>query len=195
VLRSVRLIMQTCGCWTMRNWRSTSWADNWNRELEDRGENLTLRWETSDPAPDPFEASVGDLTNYQVHFAESRALKPQALATALNQFVTKTLEFADPNAGTRCERLVFLWDAVYAMLTAVYTDESMAHDAPHVTKCHFTQLDEDGVDDEVTDYVRAVVASEVKRQRAGRLRPAMPVYFSDEDRASVGTEFKAQRIA
>jgi hypothetical protein len=155
---------------------------------------LTLHWETSTPALDPFEASVGDLTTYQVHFAESVALKPSELAIALTEIVAKTLEFATANAGDRCARLIFLWDVVYAMLTVVYTDESMAHDAHHVVKCHFIKLDEEGVDDEVTDRVRAVLDSEVKRQRTGRLPPTMPVYFSDEDRASVGSDFTARQI-
>lgn len=151
---------------------------------------MPLVWQTSKPAPDPFEATVGDRTTYQVHFAESEALDLPELEAAIGEVTKKALDFAEANKGERSKRILFLWDVVYATLTVVYTDDSMMHDARNVTKCYFAELDKEGTAGKLRGDIRRMIES-----GCGNFPVTVPVYYSDEDRASVGAKnFRAQQL-
>src|SRR5438309_1090807 len=105
---------------------------------------MSLVWQSSKPAPDPFEAVAGGRTEYQVHLAECAAVDPDDIKAAIVEVVKKALGFFEANTGECSKRLVFLWDGVYATLTVVFTDDSMMNDARHVTKCYFKELDQQG---------------------------------------------------
>ena len=156
---------------------------------------MPLEWKSSKPAPDPFEAVAGDLTEYQVHFARSAALDHADIEAAIVEVVQKALGFAQANRGERCKRLLFLWDVVYATLTAVYTDYSMMYDARHVAKCYFAEVDKVGAGKALSNAVRGMIASTMARSRHDTLSEAMPVFYSDQDRASVAeANFMAQQL-
>jgi hypothetical protein len=158
--------------------------------------NVTLDWRTSDPKANPFEATVGDLTTYRVHFAESNASQVSEIERAVADVVAKSLTFTQANSGGRAKRLLFLWDVVYATLTVVYTDDSMMYDAHHVTKCYFAEVDKAEIGEEPSGSIRGVLDREVSRQRGQSLPPTIAAYFSDEDRASVGAaDFTAHQLA
>ena len=108
------------------------------------------------------------------------------MEAAIVEVVRKALGFAKANRGECCIRLLFLWDVVYATLTAVYTDVSMMYDARHVTKCYFAEVDKKGEGKALSDEVRRMIASEAAQSRRGTLPEAMPIFYSDQDRASVG---------
>ena len=132
---------------------------------------------------------------YQVHFAESAAVDPGRIERAIAEFVKKALDFFEANKGDRSKRLLFLWDVVYATLTVVYTDDSMMYDAHHVTKCYFAEVDKAGTAMRLSNEVRLMIESSVAKSRQGVLAATMPVFYSDEDRASVGAAgFKAQQL-
>lgn len=157
---------------------------------------MSLVWEPSKPAPNPFEALVGDRTEYQVHFAESAAVDPADIEAAIVEVVKKALGFSEANRGKRSKRLLFLWDVVYAMLTVVYTDDSMMYDARHVTKCYFAGLDKEGKAKALSSKVGRIIDTSVAHSRHGLIPATMPIFYSDQDRASVGAEeFKAHQLA
>jgi hypothetical protein len=156
---------------------------------------MPLEWKQSKPAPDPFEAIAGDLTAYQVHFADSLAIDDAGIETVIGEIVSKALGFSEANTGERAVRLLFLWDVVYATLTAVYTDESMMYDAHHVTKCYFGEIDKAGSADELSDDICQAIESCLAQSRGGLIPSTMSVFFSNRDRASVGVaKFKAQPL-
>ena len=156
---------------------------------------MPLVWQSSAPAPDPFEAVAGDLTEYQVHLAQSAAVDLAEVEGAIVEVVKKALGFSETNAGERTKRLLFLWDVVYATLTVVYTDDAMMYEARHVTKCYFAELDKEGTAKALSSQIRQMVDSSIAQFRHGLLPATMPVFYSDEDRASVGeAEFKAYRL-
>ncbi len=156
---------------------------------------MRLVWKSSKPAPDPFEALAGDQTEYQVHFAQCAAVDAADIEAAIVEVVQKALGFAEANRGERCKRLLFLWDVVYATLTVVYTDDSMKYDARHVTKCYFAEVDKEGAGKALSKAVRRMIGSTVAQCRHGLLSATMPVFYSDQDRASVGAvNFKAQQL-
>lgn len=156
---------------------------------------MSLVWESSKPAPDPFEAAAGDRTTYQVHFAKSTAVDPDAIEAAIVEIVRTALNFSEANKGVRSKRLLFLWDVVYATLTVVYTDDSMMYDARNVTKCYFAELDKEGTARDLRSDIRRMIESSVAQSRHGLIPPTMPVYYSDQDRASMGAAaFEAQQL-
>jgi hypothetical protein len=156
---------------------------------------MRLVWKSSKPAPDRFEALAGAQTEYQVHFAQSAAVDPADIEAAIAEVVKKALGFSEANRGERSKRLLFLWDVVYATLTVVYTDDSMMYDARHVTKCYFAEVDKEGTAKVLSNEVRRMIDSSVAQSRHGLLSATMPVFYSDQDRASVGAaEFKAQQL-
>lgn len=157
---------------------------------------MSLTWTLSQPAPDPFEAITGDQTECQVHFAECTTVDPAAVQTAIAAVVKKALGFYEANKGERCQRLLFLWDVVYAMLTVVYTDGSMMLDARHVTKCYFVAIDKQGTAKRLSKEVCRMIESSVAQDRHGLLPATMHIFYSDQDRASVGAAtFKAQQLS
>jgi hypothetical protein len=156
---------------------------------------MALVWEASQTAPDPFEAVAGDRTLYRVHFATCAAVDPTGIESAVIEIVRKALGFAEANKGQRSKRLLFLWDVVYATMTVVFTDDSMMYDAGNVTKCYFAELDKEETAGELSDDMRRMIASAVAQSREGRIPPTMPVYYSNQDRASMGAaEFEAQQL-
>jgi len=156
---------------------------------------MSLVWKPSKPAPDPFEAAAGDRTEYQVHFAQSAAVDPPGIESAIVEVVKKALGFCEANTGERSKRLLFLWDVVYATLTVVYTDDSMMYDARHVTKCYFAELDKVGTAEELSNEFRRMIESSVGHSRRGVVPVNMPIFYSDQDRASVGAaKFEAQQL-
>ena len=156
---------------------------------------MSLVWKLSKPAPDPLEALAGDRTEYQVNFVESAAVDPAGIQATIVDVVKKALGFSKANSGERSKRLLFLWDVVYATLTVVYTDDSMMHDARHVTKCYFAELDNEGTAEDLSTEVRQMIESSVAQSRHGLIPASMPVFYSDQDRASVGAaEFEAQQL-
>lgn len=156
---------------------------------------MSLVWQSSKPAPDPFAAVAGDCTTYQVHFAESAAIDHPGLEDAIGEVVRKAFGFSEANKGERPKRILFLWDVVYATLTVVYTDDSMMYDSRHVTKCYFAELDKEGTGGELRNDIRRMIESSVAHSRRGLIPETMPVYYSDQDRASVGAaDFKAQQL-
>jgi hypothetical protein len=156
---------------------------------------MSLVWQSTEPAPDPFEAVVGDLIKYQVQFAQSAAVDLDDVEAAIVEVVKKALGFSEATTGERSQRLLFLWDVVYATLTVVYTDDSMMYDARHVTKCYFAELDKEGTAGALSNQVRQMVDSSIARFRRGLLPARMCVFYSDEDRASVGeAKFKAYQL-
>jgi hypothetical protein len=156
---------------------------------------MALLWETSRPAPDPFEAIAGDRTEYQVHLAKSPAVDPLDIEAAIVEVVKKALSFFDANRGERSARLLFLWDVVYADLTVVYTDDSMMYDARHVTKCYFPALDGAGTAEALSEKTRRMIGTAVAQFRHGLIPACMPAFYSCEDRASVGPEdFEVQQL-
>lgn len=156
---------------------------------------MSLVWQSSKPASDPFEAVAGDRTTYQVHFAKSVAVDPVAIEASIGEVVRKAFGFSEANKGERSKRILFLWDVVYATLTVVYTDDSMLYDACHVTKCFFAELDKESTGGELRNDIRRMIESSVAHSRRGLIPEAMPVYYSDQDRASVGAaDFKAQQL-
>lgn len=160
-----------------------------------RTPGMPLVWKASKPAPNPFEAVAGDRTEYQVHFAESKASDTADIEAAILEVVKKALSFSDANKGERGKRLVFLWDDVYATLTVVYTDDSMMNDARHVTKCYFAELDKKGNLKKLSREVRRMIEAALAPSRLGVAPPTIPVFYSDQDRASVGeADFKAQQL-
>jgi len=163
--------------------------------VKERMAGMSLVWKSSKPAPDPFEAVVGDRTEYQVHFAESTAADTADVEAAILDVVKKAFGFSEANKGERGKRIVFLWDVVYATLTVVYTDESMMHDARHVTKCYFVELDESGSAKALSREVRRMIEAALAPSRLGFVPPTIPVFYSDQDRASVGeADFMAQKL-
>ena len=71
----------------------------------------------------------------------------------------------------------------------------MMYDARHVTKCYFAELDEEGTAKALSNKVRQMLDSSIAQFRHGILPATMPVYYSDEDRASMGkAEFKAYQL-
>ncbi len=157
--------------------------------------DMSLVWKPSKPAPDPFEAVAGDQTEYQVHSAESAALDLPGIEAAIIEVVKKALGLSGSNSGKRCKRVLFLWDVVYATLTVVYTDDSMMYDARHVTKCYFAELDKEGKAKKLSSEIRQMIESSIAQSRHGLIPATMPIFYSDQDRASVGAaEFKAQPL-
>jgi hypothetical protein len=157
--------------------------------------DMPFMWKNSEPVVNPFNAFVGDRTECQVHFAESAAVDPVDIEAAIGEVVTKALSFLEANRGERSSRLLFLWDVVYANLTVVYTDDSMMHDARHVTKCSFPELDKAGTAEALSDRIRGMIASTVAQLRHGLIPASMPVFYSCDDRASVNPEdFRAQQL-
>lgn len=156
---------------------------------------MSLIWESPNPAPDPFEAVAGDWTVHQVHSAETTAVNPSDIDAAIVEVVKKGLSFSEANKGERSKRIVFLWDVVYATLTVVYTDDTMMYDARHVTKCYFVELDKKGNAKALSRDVRRIIESTVAQYRRERLPAIIPIFYSDQDRASVGeAHFKAQQL-
>jgi hypothetical protein len=138
---------------------------------------------------------VGDPTAYQLHFAQSTAVDPVDIEAAIVEVVTKALGLSEANAGDRSKRLVFLWDVVYATLTVVFTDDSKMYDARHVTKCYFPELDKKGTGKALSNQVRQMLNSSMARIHHRLLPATMPVFYSDQDRASVGEKnFKAHQL-
>jgi hypothetical protein len=73
----------------------------------------------------------------------------------------------------------------------VYTDDTMMEDAHHVTKCYFSELDKAELGEALSAFVHQILEEEIGRRRDRDLLRTMPVYFSDEDRASEGKDFSA----
>jgi len=155
---------------------------------------MPLEWKASKPTLDPFGAVAGDLTEYQIHFAKSAAVDPAAIEAAIGDITLKAFGFCEANAGERTKRLLFLWDVVYSILTVVYTDDSMMYDARHVTKCSFSELDKEGRGGELSCDIRRWIKASVAGSRHGRLPETMPVFYSDQDRASYGADFEAEQL-
>jgi hypothetical protein len=163
-------------------------------QLQRADVNMPRAWKSSKPHVNRFEAIVGDRTTYQVHYAESAAVDTAGIEATVIEIVRKALGFAEANKGNRSKRLLFLWHVVYATLTVVFTDDSMMYDAHHVTKCYFAELDKAGTAGDLSDDMRRMIASSLAQSRRGLRPPTMPVYYSDQDRASEGANFKAQQL-
>ena len=166
---------------------------------------MELEWELHGPSPDSFEAITGDAAEYTVHLATAGATTDSEISDAILEVVDRALAFPTL-IGLSSPRLLVLWDAVYAHLTAVYTDESMFQDGPQVAKCAFPRLAQrlDEISDE-PDWERAsgLLAERVETLLAGLVesgRLAFPsdlsAYFSRDDRGSCGpAEFQARKLA
>lgn len=166
-----------------------------------------LKWESSGPVPNPFEAVAGGFTEYCVHIANCDSTEDGNLRAALADVIRKSLSFASTSLSGIATRLLFLWDAVYADLTVVYADESMMEDAPQVTKCTFVafgdQLDEIAARDEdeweeaseaLSARIRRLLEDQLASCDLRMLPPRMTVYFSDQERSSGPSEFVAHQI-
>jgi hypothetical protein len=71
----------------------------------------------------------------------------------------------------------------------------MMYDSRHVTKCYFAEFDKEGTAEELSNDLRRMIESCVGRSSRGLIPAAMPVYYSDQDRASFGAdEFEAQPL-
>jgi uncharacterized RDD family membrane protein YckC len=157
----------------------------------------TLEWVDALPKPSPFAAVTKDFTAYQVHYAISNAQTEDEFKDHLAQVARKAISFADANAGDGITRLLFNWDGVNATMTVVYSDDKLAHDARHVTKCGFKSIDarlNPGERNEVwrTNQQRCsdLIRRFLDEQRAAGTFSALPanvgVCFIDGDRAQRG---------
>lgn len=153
---------------------------------------MALIWQVSKPKSDPFAAIVGDRQLYQVHFAVSEAIHSADVENAIGEILGKALEFINDVQADRRTRLLILWDSVYAILTAVYTDFSMMQDAHLVTKCQFVAIDGTDVAKSLESELPRMIHAQISRLESNLSCCDLPIFYSAQDRASVGeTGFSA----
>jgi hypothetical protein len=154
-----------------------------------------LTWKTGGPRPSPLAPITLDFTEFRVHFATSIAETNADFKNHLAQVVQKAASFASANITDGISRLLFHWDVVYALLTVVYTDESMTKDAHHVVKCDFTTIDERftikpgdwtslAVAYDFSRQIRAMLGELVSANPLDGLPASIGIYYSDCDRGS-----------
>lgn len=167
---------------------------------------MALSWEEPEPSPDPFAAAVGDDFAYQVYYARSQAISAREIETDLAEVVIKALPFARAATGDRAVNMLLLWDAVYCTLTIVCSDKEMMEDSSKVVKCGFDSLEakvyEIPLDEQdggkafdvelakISGMIREMLKRILSEIEVSDLPRDKPIYFSDEDRPSVGADFK-----
>lgn len=166
---------------------------------------IKLNWKGSAPGLDPFSALSGEVDQELVSEATCSAASDEEMREAVRQLVGRTALI-----GRRlirgAERVLFLWDGVYSVLTIVFTDASMYRDGPLVTRCRFPVLD--GLHSEVSaqshdqwDLMTAQFSQKLREMVAdavaqAKFPPELSVYFSDQDRSSFSPEdFQASRVS
>src|SRR4051812_33353031 len=100
-----------------------------------------VTWKHPDPAPNPFEAIVGELKQYAVHLCEARAHEndeEDILAGVLQPALEAAIQVKREDA--RCCLCDF--DAVYSLLTVVVTDRHREKDEREVFKLIYHDWDE-----------------------------------------------------
>ena len=166
---------------------------------------MALSWKSPEPSPDPFAAVVGDNFLYEVYYARSQAVSVKDIEIDLTEVVDKALPFARAATGDRAVNMLLLWDAVYCTLTIVCSDKEMMEDSSKVVKCGFDSLEAKvydlPIDEEtggikyeaelakISSMIRAILKTILGKKEVSDLPSDMPIYFSDEDRPSVGADF------
>ncbi|GAB5405046.1 MAG: hypothetical protein Aurels2KO_32770 [Aureliella sp.] len=165
-----------------------------------------LKWKASNPACNPFEALVGDMTEYCVHQASCGATEDHELRAALLDVISKSLSFAPANVSEWITRLLFLWDVVYSEISVVYTDDAMEIDASQVTSCtfgaiedqmqQFTEEEEDEWEqatEAMSRRIRGLLADLLASTDLSALLKGISVFYSDDGRGDMD-EFVAQKL-
>ncbi len=166
---------------------------------------VKLNWKGAVHSVDPRDAFSATEGKPIVTEASCSALSDVEMDDAIGQLVERTALLAR-RLVSQTDRVLFLWDPVYAELSIVFTDVTMYADGPLVTKCKFPLIDEahsslSRTDEEKWDLetarlsqrIRELVAAWVSR---ARFPSDMDVYFSDQNRSSFSPdEFQAARVS
>lgn len=100
-----------------------------------------LTWQHPRPAPNPFEAVADDLTEYEVHLCTAREHAGED-ETVLAALLAPTLAAAEQVEREEARFVLFDFDPLYSLLTAVVTDGDRTRDERHVFKLSLGDWDD-----------------------------------------------------
>jgi hypothetical protein len=108
-------------------------------------------WKVTPPLPDPFEAAVGDRTEYRVHLLTIERADDRFLRERFVEFLGTVLRFAERRSRPATRLITFMFDVVYCRLTVSLFDSEVKNEETEQFKLSIVPWEAEVRDSEIDE--------------------------------------------